>query len=188
MTSRHIEIRLIISYSVLLLIAVMFIKIFSFTPIQGLSKVCFIIAIILSLLFNFYIYVVNKKSSLQSAKDLARKISAPFRIIVYWLLFPLFTTYLLWTVLSGVLPKLYTQAFGQSSEKIYNGKIHKTSKKYCPTQFEFKSTELDHFFFRQCINSKALNLVTSQNITIHATIQSSRFGSIIKSIHSIDSQ
>lgn len=188
MTSRHIEIRLIIRYSALLLFAVIFIKMFSFTPIQGLSKICFIVAIILSLLFNFYIYVVNKKSSLPSARDLASKISVPFRVVVYWLLFPLFTTYLLWTVISGVLPMLYTYSFGQPSEKIYYGKIHKTSKKYCPTQFEFKSTELDHFFFRQCINPKALNLVTSQNVTIHATIQSSRFGSFIKSIHSIDSQ
>ena len=188
MTSRNIEIRLMLSYSALLLIAVIFIKMFSFTPVQGLSKVCFILAVILSLLFNCYIYLANKKSLLQSAKDLANKISAPFSVIVYWLLFPLFTTYLLWTVLSGVLPMFYTHAFGQPSEKIYHGKIKAISKKYCPTQFEFKSAELDHFLFRQCINPTALNLAKSQNISIHATVQSSRFGSIIKSIHSIDSQ
>ena len=188
MTTRQKELFLIITYCILLLTAIIFLKAFSFTPIQGLTKISLFFAVLLSLFFNLYLYFVSIKTPFSSAKNLATMISKPFRILVYWLLFPLFTTYLLWTVIGGILPALYTQAFGQTSSQIYHGTVDSTSRKYCTTQFEFKSPQLDHFFFRQCLNPKAHNLKASQKITIHTTVQSSRFGSSIKKIYSVDPQ
>lgn len=188
MNPQQKEIQLFITYTILTLIFVIFLKFFSFTPTVWLTKSSLVIAIFISFFFNFYLYFLSVQLPFPSAKNLANTISKPFRILLYWIIFPLYTALLVWSIIGGILPMIYTQLFGQTSTKIYKGTVDSTAKKYCATQFEFKSLQLDHFFFRQCLNPKTQNLKAFQNITIHATVQSSHFGSIIKKIYSIDHQ